>query len=81
MTDQDMEIWKAGFDIHQRHGDGPKTEMDWIALAEDCRDLNNRFGGSTFAFNMAMMMLDYYSDMSRNGRKEDTTDQTCIAGC
>ena len=66
MTDQDREIWKAGYDIHDKHGDGPVTDADWNTLVEDCRALYNRFGGCGFAFHMAAMLVDYYSDKVRN---------------
>ena len=69
MTDQDMEIWKAGYDIHDRHGEGPKTEAEWNALVEDCRGLYNRFGGTDFAFRMALMLVEYYNDKHKHGRQ------------
>ena len=68
MTDHDREIWKAGFDLHTKYETGPKTPAEWNAMIEDCRDLYHRFGGSDFAFHMALMMVDYYSDVYRNGQ-------------
>ena len=65
MTDQDRAIWKAGYDLHVKYGDGPKTEADWMRMTEDCRDLYNRFGRGEFAFRMALMMLEYYNDIYR----------------
>ena len=62
MTDQDMEIWKAGYDLHNKYGEGPNTDEGWTDLANDCRDLYERFGKSEFAFHMGMMILDYYGD-------------------
>ena len=63
MTDQNMEIWKAGYDIHERYGEGPKDETEWNRLIEDCRDLYHRFGGTDFAFHMALMLVEHYQEI------------------
>ena len=68
MTDQETEIWKAGYDLHNKYEACPKTDAEWNALVEECRDLYKRFGGTDFAFHMALMLVDYYSDMYRNGQ-------------
>ena len=68
MTDQDREIWKAGFDLHTKYETGPKTPEEWQRLVEDCRDLYRRFGETDFAFRMALMLVDYYGDVYRNGQ-------------
>ena len=68
MTDQETEIWKAGFDLHTKYGAGPKTDAEWNSLVEDCRDLYNRFGWTDFAFHMALMMVEYYSEVYKHGR-------------
>ncbi len=81
MTDQDMEIWKAGYDLHEKYGEGPKTDADWKRLTDDCKDLFNRFGGSSFAFAMALFLLDFY-DARRDYRQDmDAWDQIKMSGC
>ena len=68
MTDQETEIWKAGFDLHTKYGAGPKTDAEWMALIEDCRRTFNRFGND-FAFYMMVMLLEYYNETFRSKRK------------
>ena len=65
MTDQDREIWKAGYDLHNKYGDGPKTDADWIRMTNDCKDMYNRFGKCDFAFRMALMLIEYYNGTRR----------------
>ena len=71
MSDQDNEIWKAGFDLHNKYGDGPKTDADWIHLADDCNDLYRRFDMSDFSFRMAMMIMGYYNEKRREKTPTD----------
>ena len=81
MTDQNMEIWKAGYDIHERYGDGPKDEAGWIRLTEDCRDLYNRFGKADFAYHMALMLVEHFQAIYKKRSGADPAEQIKMAGC
>ena len=64
MTDQDMEIWKRGYDIHEKYHGRKMTISDWTELSDDCRNLYNDYK-TPFAMHMATMMLDLFMDLSQ----------------
>ena len=77
MTDQNIEIWKAGYDLHEKYGEGPKTDAEWMALAEDCKALYNRYAGALFAVSMGMMVMDYY-EAKQSIAQQEAYEQTKI---
>lgn len=64
MTDQDNEIWKSGYDIHQKYQWRQMTITDWEDLGNDCRDLYEKYK-TPFAMHMATMLLDLFMNISQ----------------
>ena len=64
MTDQDNEIWKAGYDIKAKYQTREMTLTDWTELGNECRDLYEAYK-TVFAMHMATMLLDLFLDMSQ----------------
>ena len=64
MSDQDNEIWKAGYDIKAKYQDREMTLTDWTDLGNECRDLYEAYK-TTFAMHMATMLLDLFMDISQ----------------
>lgn len=59
MTDQENEVWKRAYDIHEKYHDGPKTDDEWISLARDCQKMCTEFPGM-FSAGMCVMLIDYF---------------------
>ena len=75
MTQQDMDIWKAGYDLHEKYQWRQMTLADWSTLGDDCRDLYERYK-TPLAMNMAMMLLDLFADLSQ--KKPEETEQASM---
>lgn len=69
MTQQDREIWKAGYDLHEKYQHRQLTLEDWSELGDECRDLYEKFK-TPFAMHMATMMLNLFMDLSQKKPEE-----------
>ena len=69
MTQQDREIWKAGYDLHEKYQWRQMTLADWQDLGNECRDLYEKFK-TPFGMHMAMMILDLFMDLSQKAPEQ-----------
>ena len=69
MTQQDREIWKAGYDLHEKYQWRQMTLSDWQDLGNECRDLYEKFK-TPFGMHMAMMILDLFMDLSQKAPEQ-----------
>ena len=65
MTQEDREVWKAGYDLHEKYQHRQMTVADWQEMGNDCRDLYERFK-TPFGMHMSMMIMDLFMDLSQN---------------
>lgn len=64
MTQEDREVWKAGYDLHEKYQHRQMTVADWQEMGNDCRDLYERFK-TPFGMHMSMMIMDLFMDLSQ----------------
>lgn len=77
MTQQDMEIWKAGYDLQEKYQWRQMTALDWQMLANDCRDLYEKYR-TPLGLHMSMMVLDLFADLGQ--KKPEETEQQMSMG-
>ena len=73
MTQQDREVWKAGYDLHEKYQNREMTLGDWEELGNECRDLYEKYK-TPFGMHMSLMILDLFMDLSQ--KKPEDAQQT-----
>ena len=77
MPEEDAKVFSEAYDIWNLYRwTEMKTDDQWIALAEACRDFaeKHRWRENPLVFRIATAMIDALSDMYANGKKPKIPD-------
>ena len=60
LTDEEREIWKDLYTLHERYHDRTWEPDDWVELAGDLGRMCDGHGNHALAIQMGIGLLDYF---------------------
>ena len=71
LAKDETEIWRDGYDLHDKYRDQLETPEKWMEFSDAVRDMVNAHVNSTVAIYMGMFLLDMMSELYKNGHKPE----------
>lgn len=71
LSNEETQIWREGFDLHDKYRDQLTTPDKWMEFSNAVRDMANSHNLNPVAFRMGVFLIDMMNDLYKNGNKPE----------
>ncbi len=76
LSKKETEIWREGYDLHDRYRDQLTTPEKWMEFSDAVRDFANKYNMDPVAFRMGAFLMDMMGDLYRDGNRPEPVQTT-----
>jgi len=71
LSKEETQIWREGYDLHEKYRDQLETPEKWMEFASEVSAMVHRHGMTVVASRMGCFLMDMMGDLYMDGNKPE----------